>query len=147
MKQCDTYPGFYGPNVEVICIDLFDDPKDNEAHKYPGDSKPFFKPTNAAIRRHIAAGNGVMIHCMASLSRSSAFVCAYLMEEKGLTLLESLAKIRVRCPSPTPPFLPSLSHTLTPVSRLPSLLPLSLSPITPTLTSHPHPHPSLHHTH
>ena len=96
MKQCDTYPGFYGPSVEVICIDLFDDPTEGEAHKYPGDAKPFFRPTNEAIKRHIAAGNGVMIHCMASLSRSIAFVCAYLIEVEGMTLLESLAKIRVR---------------------------------------------------
>jgi protein-tyrosine phosphatase len=27
-KQCDTYQGFYGPDVELLPIDLFDDPKD-----------------------------------------------------------------------------------------------------------------------
>ena len=26
-KQCDTYPGFYGPDVELLPIDIFDDPK------------------------------------------------------------------------------------------------------------------------
>ena len=93
-KQCDTYPGFYGSNVELVMIDLFDDPKENEAHKWPGDSKPFFRSTNAKIKQHIDRGNAVLIHCMASLSRSIAFVCAYFMEIERMTLLQALAKIK-----------------------------------------------------
>ena len=27
-KQCDTFAGFYGPEVEVLAIDIFDDPKE-----------------------------------------------------------------------------------------------------------------------
>jgi hypothetical protein len=117
-KQCDTGPGFYGKGVEVLTIDLFDgthergekrgscvsltspplpltaplpltpDPKEGEAHKWPGDAKPFFRATNAAIRAHLARGNAVVVHCMASLSRSICFICAYLMECERLTLLQ-----------------------------------------------------------
>ena len=93
-KQCDTYPGFYGTNVEVLMIDLFDDPKEGEAHKWPGDAKPHFRSTNAKIKKHIDQGNAVLIHCMASLSRSIAFICAYFMEMERMTLLQALAKIK-----------------------------------------------------
>ena len=93
-KQCDTYPGFYGANVEVLMIDLFDDPKEGEAHKWPGDAKPFFRSTNAAIKKHIDQGNAVLIHCMASLSRSIAFICAYFMEIERMTLLQAMATIK-----------------------------------------------------
>uniref|UniRef100_A0A7S0LU52 protein-tyrosine-phosphatase n=1 Tax=Cryptomonas curvata TaxID=233186 RepID=A0A7S0LU52_9CRYP len=93
-KQCDTYAGFYGPEVEVLEIDLFDDPKDGEAHKWPGDSAPFFRSTNARIKAHLAAGNAVVIHCMASLSRSICFVVAHLLEAERMTLLQALAKVK-----------------------------------------------------
>jgi len=119
-KQCDTAPGFYGKGVEVLTIDLFDgayergeqgllciphvpsaaslpltpDPKEGEAHKWPGDAKPFFRATNAAIRAHLARGNAVVVHCMASLSRSICFICAYLMECERLTLLQ----VQLLCP-------------------------------------------------
>ena len=150
-KQCDTYPGFYGPGVEVLGIDLLDDPKEGgpprlspfffdsvgferarhrkrpqdrggrraervrgisddccphrastarrssgEAHKWPGNSAPFYRATNAKIRAHLSAGNAAVVHCMASLSRSIVFVCAYLMEAERMTLLQALVTERVR---------------------------------------------------
>ena len=83
-------------------LPLTPDPKEGEAHKWPGDAKPFFRATNAAIRAHLARGNAVVVHCMASLSRSICFICAYLMECERLTLLQVPPPLPIR---PSPPHL------------------------------------------
>ena len=81
-KQCDTYPGYYGSDIDVLCIDLLDDPT-------PGDAKKDFAVCNEKIKKVLDEGKSVLIHCMASISRSAVFVLAFLMEYKGWTVVEA----------------------------------------------------------
>ena len=92
--QCATCPGYYGPDVEVMMIDLFDDPKEGEAHTCAGDAKQYFKPVNAKIKSTIESGKSVLVHCMASLSRSVVLIIAYLMESKGLSSLDATIMLK-----------------------------------------------------
>ena len=87
--QCATCPGYYGPDVEVLMIDLFDDPKEGEAHTCAGDAKQYFRLVNSKIKATIESGKSVLVHCMASLSRSVVLIIAYLMESKSLTALDA----------------------------------------------------------
>ena len=41
------------------------------------------------IKATIQAGNGAMVHCMASISRSAVFIIAYLMEAEGWSAAEA----------------------------------------------------------
>jgi protein-tyrosine phosphatase len=88
-NQCPTYEGFYGPDVHVLPISLYDDPKEGEAHVHAGDAKQYFRFVNEMTKKTIEGGGSVLIHCMASLSRSVAFILAYLMETQKLSLVEA----------------------------------------------------------
>ena len=92
--QCATCAGYYGPDVEVVLIDLFDDPKEGEAHTEAGDSKQYFRMVNAKIKDTIASGKSALVHCMASLSRSVVLIIAYLMESKGISALEATIQLK-----------------------------------------------------
>ena len=61
--QCPTFQGYYGPNIEVLRIDLFDDPKEGEPHLYPGDAKQYFGLVNEKIKKTLAEGKSVLVHC------------------------------------------------------------------------------------
>jgi protein-tyrosine phosphatase len=93
-EQCATCPGYYGPDVEVLLIDLFDDPKEGEAHTCAGDSKQYFRLVNSKIKETIASGKSALVHCMASLSRSVVLIIAYLMESKNLSALEATVMLK-----------------------------------------------------
>jgi protein-tyrosine phosphatase len=54
-----------------------------------GDAKKDFTPVSVAIEAVLASGGHVLIHCMASLSRSPAFVLSHIMRTRNLTLLEA----------------------------------------------------------
>lgn len=86
---CNTYPGFYGPDVEVCNIDLLDDPKEGETHTYPGDAKQYFRYVNRKITEVLEADKCVLVHCYGSISRSAVLIIAYLMESKGIDLLDA----------------------------------------------------------
>ena len=39
--QCPTSPGFYGPDIDVLRLDILDDPKVGEAHSAASDATPY----------------------------------------------------------------------------------------------------------
>ncbi|KAL3808118.1 hypothetical protein ACHAXA_001024 [Cyclostephanos tholiformis] len=107
----------YGDGVRVISIDLLDDPDEMKRadalpDDYPnkadikaeiqerissgdllpcGNAKKDFEVVNAIIDETLSAGGGaVLIHCLASLSRSPAFILAYMMKTKRMALVEAI---------------------------------------------------------
>ena len=111
--KCPTTSGSYGDGVRVVTLDgLLDDPdalkkvdampdgpeKDAARAALPqfapeecaGDAKKDFARVNALIAAEISGGGAAMVHCHASLSRSVAFILAYLMEQQGLTAVEAV---------------------------------------------------------
>ncbi|SCV71802.1 BQ2448_4496 [Microbotryum intermedium] len=53
-----------------------------------------FVPVSKAIASARFKSQGVLVHCQAGVSRSSALVAAYLMKEMDLTVEQALARIR-----------------------------------------------------
>jgi protein-tyrosine phosphatase/predicted heme/steroid binding protein len=96
--QCPTYSGFYIPKgeIRVLPIDLFDDPKEADPHSHAGNAKQYFPLVNQQIRETIAGGKSVLVHCMASLSRSICFLIAYLMDEHKMPLESATAFIKAK---------------------------------------------------
>jgi len=116
IAQCPTKPGSYGKDIEVILIDLLDDPGARkiadameegvekqktlaELPEFPqdecaGDAKQYFDKINHAIEATKLEGGGIMIHCHASLSRSAAFIIAYMMKSSGLTVVEAVTEMK-----------------------------------------------------
>ena len=41
IEQCPTSTGFYGPDIEVLRLDILDDPKVGEAHSAASDATPY----------------------------------------------------------------------------------------------------------
>ncbi|KAK7061111.1 tyrosine protein phosphatase yvh1 [Paramarasmius palmivorus] len=66
-----------------------------------------FLPSISFIQAELNKGRGVLVHCQAGISRSSAIVAAYLMYDRHLTPDEALDLIRKARPSidPNPGFL------------------------------------------
>jgi len=108
LSQCACRTGFYGPDVIVMEVDLEDDPNERKYFdqgkpststvadksvplklRCAGDAKKDFTPVSVAIEAVLASGGHVLIHCMASLSRSPAFVLSHIMRTRNLTLLEA----------------------------------------------------------
>ena len=104
--QCDSRDGFYGPGVKVMEIVLEDDPDPRKyfdqgkqctsnctdktvplANRFPGEAIEDFDAVSKAVDATLANGDHALIHCHASLSRSVAFILAYLMRSRGLSLL------------------------------------------------------------
>lgn len=110
----------YGDDVRVVAIDLLDDPDelkavdclpdgpDKDEKKAAlleklaqgdsgmepcGDVKKDFEYVNSLIDETVSGGEGgaVLIHCYASLSRSPAFILAYMMKTRRMTLVEATA--------------------------------------------------------
>jgi len=72
----------------------------------PDSTNADLRPHLDGVVRHIAEqradGVNVLVHCQQGISRSSAVVIAYLMQEKGMTYDDSLAlvKSKRRCANP-----------------------------------------------
>jgi protein-tyrosine phosphatase len=92
--QCPTHPGFYGPDIEVLQVFLLDDPKEGESHTCAGDSHEHYKLVNSKIGAAIGSGKSVLVHCMASLSRSVVLIIAYLMESRSLSALDATKMVK-----------------------------------------------------
>ena len=61
------------------------------------DALAFFPQCIAFIENELDAGRGVLVHCMAGMSRSATICCAYLMYAKQVdaqTALDMLVKAR-----------------------------------------------------
>jgi hypothetical protein len=99
--QCEARSGFFGAGVEVLCVDLEDDPDARKkfdggketamsdcaksdadvpaAKRCAGDVKVHFDAVSAAMGATLAAGGVVLCHCHASISRSAAFIVAHMV--------------------------------------------------------------------
>lgn len=111
--KCPTREGSYGPDVRVVVVHgLLDDPDARKAvdsmpegpakeaaraalpdftpSECAGDAKKDFALVNAAIDAAVSSGGAALLHCYASLSRSVAFVLAYLMHSRSLTVVEAV---------------------------------------------------------
>eukprot|EP00931_Biecheleriopsis_adriatica_P076698 TRINITY_DN50389_c0_g1_i1.p1 TRINITY_DN50389_c0_g1~~TRINITY_DN50389_c0_g1_i1.p1 ORF type:complete len:303 (-),score=61.01 TRINITY_DN50389_c0_g1_i1:162-1070(-) len=115
--KCATKAGSYGDGIDVLVVEgLLDDPEarkkvdgmpegpekeaakaalpDFKAEECAGDAKKDFERVNAAIDASKASGGSCMVHCYASLSRSAAFVLAYMMKQKRITLEQAVKEMR-----------------------------------------------------
>lgn len=99
----------YGPDVTVLDIPLEDDPdprkwfdqgKQTQSNcatdglpltlRCAGNARQHFDTACDAVDATLAAGGEVVIHCHASLSRSAAFVLAWLMRSRGIGVVEAV---------------------------------------------------------
>lgn len=74
------------------------------------DVLAYLPATIAFIQKALASGDGVLIHCMAGMSRSATIAAAYLMHSQGLDPTGALELIREVRPTiqPNPSFLHQL---------------------------------------
>lgn len=79
-----------GPEKEAAKVAL---PK-FAAEECAGDAKKDFERVNGAIDAAKAAGGSAMVHCYASLSRSAAFILAYMMKDQKISLVEAVKQMR-----------------------------------------------------
>ena len=64
---------------------------------HPGsDIKKYFQETTAFIQDGLDAGEAVLVHCSAGISRSPTIVAAYLMTTYKLTSEMALNALRLR---------------------------------------------------
>ena len=112
----------YGDGVRVVAIDLLDDPDElkaadnmpdgsdkdgvksallerlatgDDAGLVPcGDARKDFETVNSLVDETLGGGGAVLIHCHASISRSAAFVLAYVMKTQRVTLAEATALLK-----------------------------------------------------
>jgi protein phosphatase slingshot len=54
------------------------------------------------MKRALAEGTGVLVHCFAGRSRSATLIIAFLMETQSLTLTEAAEKLKSKRPEIKP---------------------------------------------
>lgn len=117
--KCPTKDGSYGTDVEVMRVEgLLDDPDERKkldsmaegpekeaargklpqfpAEKLAGNAKKDFETVVAAMEKTHAAGGATMVHCYASLSRSVAFILAYMMKTQKITVVEAARQMKTK---------------------------------------------------
>ena len=106
IRQCNATQGSFGDNVKVLMIDLEDDPDERkkfdagklsqskcreedvpELERCAGHAKKYFRAVSNEIKKVIDNGGSVMVHCHASISRSAAFLLAYMIQFGGFSSL------------------------------------------------------------
>jgi len=92
--QCPTSTGHYGPDIQVLRIELFDDPKHGEPHTSASDARVHFDLVNNSIQSTLASGGSAIVHCYASLSRSVCLLIAYLMDVEHMSLLDATRHVK-----------------------------------------------------
>jgi len=111
--QCDAKGDFFGAGVTVWPVDLEDDPdekkqfdqgksvtskcanKDIELKmRCAGDAKKHFDEVSDQIEKTLGAGGKVMVHCHASISRSVAFIVAYIVRTHGRTAVDVMEEMK-----------------------------------------------------
>jgi len=85
-----------------ICVD---DEKSSDLSQY-------FDETTIIIDKAIKAKEGVLVHCMAGISRSSTMVIAYLIRYLQMSLMDAYWHVKTRrhCISPNEGFMEQLSE-------------------------------------
>lgn len=83
-------------DTEIIYLNIpvIDDPSEEIA-------KHFDKAVDF-IEESIAAGRGVLVHCIMGVSRSSTLLCAYLMKKRLMTLMMAVEFIKAKRPKAEP---------------------------------------------
>jgi len=76
-----------------------------------GVLQPYFEECNAFMKKAIAEGSGVLVHCHRGMSRSSTMVIAYMMAEMGMSLEEGhgLVKACRQCMRPNDAFVDQMA--------------------------------------
>jgi len=115
--KCATKAGSYGDGVDVVVVEgLLDDPEalkklhampegpEKEAAKAAlpvfeqcecaGNARKDFERVNTAIDAAKSAGGSSMVYCYASISRSVAFLLAYMMKDQRITLENAIKQMR-----------------------------------------------------
>ncbi|KAJ1449300.1 hypothetical protein M885DRAFT_573002 [Pelagophyceae sp. CCMP2097] len=119
-RQCAARAGFFGEGIEVLCVDIEDDP---DARKVFDGGRKAAQSTRAAACGEVdiplrdrcagsalvhfdavgkrmaaarAAGGHVIVHCHASISRSAAFILAYAIQHKSYTLIGALKNMEAK---------------------------------------------------
>lgn len=88
MKKAMAKPP--GPERDAALAALPEFPAEQRA----GDAKKDFELVNGVIDDAKSKGKAAMLHCHASLSRSAAFVLAYMMKTQNITLVEAIRQMR-----------------------------------------------------
>jgi protein-tyrosine phosphatase len=83
-KRVDAMPE--GPDKEAARLALPEFPPELCA----GDVKSHIPRVNKAIDDSIQRGGAALVHCYASLSRSVAFILAYLMKSRRLSVVQAV---------------------------------------------------------
>ena len=75
---------------------VFDDIIDDSEQKL----LPYFTQSNKYIHDTISANesNRVLVHCLAGVSRSSSFICAYMIEHARMKLDDIVEKVQKERP-------------------------------------------------
>lgn len=84
---------FAAQGMAYACVPLSD-----AAPPRPGDSKICARALPKAyafVRRQMAEGRGVLVHCTAGKDRTGLFLAYYLMRERGLTAEEAIEEVRL----------------------------------------------------
>lgn len=115
--KCKTKQGSYGDDVDVLVVEgLLDDPDARKkvdampdgdekeaarkalpefpAQECAGNVKKDFERVNDFIDAAKAADGAAAVHCYASLSRSAAFIMAYMMKKDRMTVVEAAKEMR-----------------------------------------------------
>lgn len=99
-------PEEFKTSVKENFVHLYLDVDDTEDQ----DIAQFFHTTNEFIDGAISKGEGVLVHCIAGISRSVTCACAYLMKQNSWTVEEVLKFVRDKRPvaNPNPSFVEQL---------------------------------------
>jgi len=78
----------FNKDTEIIylTIPVIDDPSEEIA-------KHFDKAVDF-INESLAAGRGVLVHCIFGISRSSTLLCAYLIKKRGMSLINAIEFVK-----------------------------------------------------
>ena len=99
--QCPTSPDYYkpqpgGPDMEVLPLDVYDDPFPGQPHIQASDAKQYFELVNQKTKAALDLGKGVLIHCLASITPSAVYIIAYLMWSRKISAAEATAILKVK---------------------------------------------------
>mmetsp|Transcript_689 Transcript_689/g.965 ORF Transcript_689/g.965 Transcript_689/m.965 type:complete len:180 (+) Transcript_689:29-568(+) len=87
-NQCPTRTGFYGPDIDVVPLNILDD--------LSSDATSAILESNAAIKKAAASGKSAIVHCNGSVSRATVLLIAYIMEAKKISAEAATAIVKAK---------------------------------------------------